>query len=320
MCRPTACLVLLLVLPALTPAADAVGYSGMVRISDNSYLTVNDRKATVHPGFRIGVLTVTPDDGTVFHPLTVRDWGKGEPPPSDLEACCAVPGRVAEYLLAESGEFKAKYGRVFHVRVDRDGESGWQAKCLGAFKPDRPPTDDQGSTWEGDQIEGMACLPGFEKDKPILIFGERGGKVKDGHKFGRLVWGELDLTNDYRLTKLGDAALASKSVLPGGRDCSDLHVVEKDKGWVVWSVATRDGGDAGPFHSAVYRAGKFVLDADAKKVRFDREEKPASVRHLHGLKVEALAGPPKAVPGSEFSVGTDDEAFGGVWRTLFAEE
>jgi hypothetical protein len=106
----------------------------------------------------------------------------------------------------------------------------------------------------------------------------------------------------------------AKSVL-GERDCSDLHLEAKDGGWAVWSVATRDEGDAGPFHSAVYRAGKFVVEDG--KVRFVREEAPADVYHLHGLKVEALAAAPKCVSKSAFAIGTDDESYGGIWRPLF---
>ena len=195
----------------------------------------------------------------------------------------------------------------------RDAEGAWQAESLRAFKPYDRELDERGSTWEGDQVEGLACFPGF--DKPILVLGERGGRTKSGHKAGRLVWGELDLT-EYRFKKLGEEDLVAKSVL-GERDCSDLHLEAKDGTWAVWSVATRDIGDVGPFHSVVYRAGAFVLDREQKAIRFVRENGPADVYHLHGLKVEALATPPKCVPGSAFSIGTDDESFGGIWRALF---
>ena len=90
----TKSLFLVLILQPHLHAAERPGYSGMVRIADNSYLTVNDRKNPIHPGSRLGVLTVTPRDGTVFHPLDVKDWRDEEHAPSDLEACCAVPGRA----------------------------------------------------------------------------------------------------------------------------------------------------------------------------------------------------------------------------------
>jgi hypothetical protein len=162
-------------------AAEVVGYSGMVRLTDDSYLTVNDRKNPIHAGSRLGVLTVTARDGIVFQHLPVKDWHDEAKDPSDLEACCAVPGRESEYLLAESGKFKNKFGRIFHVRVKRNAESVWEAECLGVIKPERRPLDDAGTTWEGDQIEGIGCFLGFE-NKPILVLGERGGKTKDGHK------------------------------------------------------------------------------------------------------------------------------------------
>ena len=295
------------------PAGERPGYSGMVRIADNTFLTVNDRKNPIQPGARLGILTVTPRDGTFFHPLSVTDWADAEKDPSDLEACCDIPGRPGEYLLAESGHFRKKFGRIFHVRVGRDADGGWQAEALRAFRAYDRALDEQGTTWEGDQVEGIACFPAF--DRTILVYGERGGLVKGGRKPGRLVWGELDLAT-YQFRKLGEEDLAAKSVL-GERDCSDLLLKPNGDAWQVWSVATKDAGNAGPFHSVVFRAGAFVLDRDRREFRFVRESQPAAQCHLAGLKVEALAAPAKCVPESGFSVGTDDEGFGGVWRPLF---
>lgn len=311
------CLFVLFLVPR-AQALDVVSYSGMVRISDNSYLMVNDRKSPANPGSRVGVLTVTSLDGLVYHPLSISNWcDEVDREPSDLEACCSIPGRDGEYLLAESGQFKRKFGRIFHVRVDRDEDGAWRLTCLKAFKPKRPELDENGSTWEGDEIEGMTCWPGFAKDKPILVLGSRGGKVRGEHQRGQLVWGVLDLTS-YEFTTCGNHTLKAVEGFTDGRDCSDLLCLEEqDNSWVAWSVATRDAGNLGPFHSAVHRVGRFRLDTQTCEIRFDAEETPTAEHHLHGLKVEALGAPPKSVANAVFAVGTDDENFGGIWRPLF---
>lgn len=297
--------------PAL--GAEPSGYSGMVKISAESFLVVNDRKNPIHTGERLGVLTVTPRDGLLFSPLTT-DWGGKDKVPSDLEGCCALPGRPSEYLLVESGQYKKQFGRAFHVRVDRDKEGAWQAKALKAFALPQPPPDEFGSTPDADQVEGVGCMK--VGDKLILALGRRGGKVKAGTKVSRLVWGELDLEK-YRFGKLGEDDLVAESVL-GQRDCGDLYLQAKGDEWAVWSVATRDDGDSGPFRSAVYRAGTFVAD-DKAVVRFVREPKPADVVHVAGFKVEGLAAPAASLKESLFSIATDDENFGGVWRPLFGK-
>jgi hypothetical protein len=294
-------------------AAESPSYSGMVRIADNTFLTVHDRKTPLDKGYRLGILTVTEHDGTFFRPLPVKDWREDEGMPSDLEACCAIPGRSSEYLLAESGSFNRKFGRIFHVQVKRDQEGAWQAAVLRVFRCYRRQLDEKGRTHEGEQVEGIACFT--DKDKTILVLGERGGQVRGEHRPGRLVWGELDFER-AEFKPLGDEPLVAKSVL-GDRDCSDLLLVKEKEAWTVLSVATRDGGSAGPFHSAVFRAGTFQPATETTPARFVREETPVVLYQLHGLKVEALGLAPLCILNSVFSIATDDEAFGGIWRPLF---
>lgn len=313
MTRHAACLALLL---TLVPAARAqgVGYSGMARIGDDTYLTVNDRKNGIQPGDRLGILTVSSKDGATFRPLPVADWRDAvEGEPSDLEAVCAIPDRPGEFLLGESGQYKKKFGRLFHVRVVRDGD-GWRAECLKAFKLPRAEPDDAGTTWPGDELEGMACMPNV-KDLPTLVLGSRGGQGRAGHQPARLVCGDLDLTT-YTFHRHGSHTLPPVPGFAEGRGCADLHLVENDRGgFEVWSVAVRDEGDAGPFHSVVYRAGVLGVQ-EGKGLVFTPEARPARLT-LHGLKVEALAAPPRCVPRAGFAVATDDENYGGVWRPLF---
>ena len=160
----------------------------------------------------------------------------------------------------------------------------------------------------------MACYPGG-KDVPNLVLGMRGGQGRAGHQPARIDWGSLDLTT-YTFTPRSTHALPPVPGFAGGRGCADLHLVEKDGGFEVWSVAVRDEGDAGPFHSVVYRAGVLGFQKEWTW-GFTAEARPAARLLIHGLKVEALAAPPRCVPRAGFAVATDDENYGGVWRPLF---
>jgi hypothetical protein len=296
--------------PLAARAVEPPGYSGMARIAENTFLTVNDRKTPRDAGERLGVLTIEPT-GARFQPVMVADWGSPQGPPSDLEAAAAIPGRPGECLLAESGRFMGRFGRIFHVRLEKVGE-GWRAHPLGVFAPEPRALTPEGSVYQANEVEGIACFQAG--DRLILVLGERGGQARDGRAVARLVWGELDLAA-YRFTRMGDRELVGRSVL-GDRDLSDLLVREEGGRWVVWSVATVDAGDNGPFRSLVFRAGEFRLDRRRGRVDYVRGRHRERALEADGVKIEALAEPAQIVAGSLFSIGTDDENYGGVWRPL----
>lgn len=84
----------------------------------------------------------------------------------------------------------------------------------------------------------------------------------------------------------------------------------------VCAIPGREG-DNGPFHSVIYQAGYFIIDQKNKTIRFARNAKPKILSDLSGIKVEALAAPAVNVPNSLYSIATDDERYGGIWRPLF---
>lgn len=301
------------------PAASAFnipGYSGMAQISENAFLTVNDRKNPIESGYRLGVLEFTALDGVVFTPVSVRDWVHEDKDPSDLEACCSIPGRDGEFLIAESGFFNGRFGRIFHVTLSKDTEGFWVVTVNKAFRIYNRKLNAKNRSYKGDQVEGIACFNAH--GKTMLVYGERGGSTHGGKKVGTIVWGTIDF-EAYQFDKLGEAPLVNRSVL-GDRDCSALRLGANENGTIsVISVATRDADNNGPFHSVLYRAGRFVVDPKKKTVQFGRYVKPGILYELSGLKVEAIAGPSKNAPESKYSIATDDENFGGIWRPLFGE-
>ena len=297
-------------------AGDIPGYSGIAQVSDNAFLTVNDRKNPIESGYRLGVLAITAVDGIVFTPISVRDWMHSDKDPSDLEACCNIPGRDGEFLIAESGFFKGQFGRIFHVTLSKDKEGFWIVTVNKAFRIYNRKLNAKGRSYEGDQVEGIACFNAL--GKTMLVYGERGGSTHSGKKVGTIVWGTIDFET-YQFDKFGEAPLVNQSVL-GDRDCSAMRLAANEDGSIsVLSVATRDAGDSGPFHSVLYRAGRFMVDPKKKTVQFERDAKPHILSGLSGLKVEGIAGPAKNAPDSKYSIATDDEHFGGIWRPLFGE-
>ncbi|MCP4256793.1 MAG: hypothetical protein GY774_04600 [Planctomycetes bacterium] len=306
----------LLYCPSLASSVDVPGYSGMAQISDNTFLTVNDRKNPIESGYRLGVIAFTAVDGIIFTPISVEDWMHEDKEPSDLEACCSIPDRDGEFLVAESGFYKGDFGRIFRVVVSKNKEGFWTAAVKKAFTIYDRKLDAKDRSYKGDEIEGMACFEAL--GKTILVYGERGGPTDAGKKTGTIVWGTIDFAT-YRFGKLGEAPLVNQSVL-GDRDCSALRLITNEDGSVsVLSVATRDADDNGPFHSVLFRAGRFMVNPKKKTIEFERDAKPQILSDLSGVKVEALAGPAKNAPDSKYSIATDDEHFGGVWRPLFGE-
>lgn len=295
--KPLTALLFLFLLVSGAPAAD---YSGMVQMPDRgTYLVVHDTKTGPEPPWvsRIGVLSLSPRGELAYQSLPITDWGAGEEQPNDLESCCPIPGRPDEYLIAESGYYQGRFGRLFRIRVTRlPGSVLYHGQVLGVLRPE--PLPDAGYTTPGPrQFEGMACLP--SGSDLLLVLGRRGGEGEPG----ALSWGRLDL-EPMAFEPLGEEPLSFSSSV---RACADLLFFEGR----LWSVASRDPGDLGPFWSAVYPAGTFRFDGS--RADFESAEARAAWR-LDGLKVEALAE--CDLPDSPLCIGTDDEDYGGVWRPL----
>lgn len=285
------------------------GYSGMATHGHGSYLVVHDTKGHKDDP-RLGLLEITPDDGTCYRPLDVADWKHPDGRSSDLESACALPGRSGELLVAESGSWKGRVGRVFHVRVAEG-----RAEVLEAYE--LPLFVDNSEDQEGDNFEGMVCvgLDRLDDDQVLVILGERGGS--EAYETGLLRWGTLDLGRES-LDWYEDGRATLPVTAPGSwpgrvskRDISDLYA---DSGGALWAVASAEAGDNGPFRSVVYRLGKVTEDAGQP---VELEQHPSAAWTVDGFKIEALAAPTERVKGSLLSVGSEDENLGGVWRALF---
>ena len=282
-----------------------MGYSGLALIEPNRYLVVHDAKVYEDKP-RLGILAIQAS-GPVYTPLRIVEWMDPDGPANDLESACALSDRPGEFLVAESGYWEKKYGRVFHVRLS--GETG---QVVRAYK--LPLLADSNPKKTGDNFEGLACVRHAD-GRYLLLLGERGGS--ELYPSGRLRWGSLDLrSSSLEWAERGTASIevTAPGPWPAGtkkRDIADLYL---DNEGTLWASATADQGDNGPFRSVIFRIGT-VSPGAVPPVKLTGPVVADWI--LDGMKVEALAAPATAAPGSVLSVGTDDENFGGVWRPLF---
>jgi hypothetical protein len=123
--------------------------SGMALIEGRDFLVVVDTKAD-SDAVRCGVVSVGEAGGYTFEPLLVPWPGERA---NDLESACPIPGRLGEFLVAESGAWVdpatgAEHpGRIFHLRLSREA-GAWRALVVNTL-----PLDPKLK-----EVEGMACV------------------------------------------------------------------------------------------------------------------------------------------------------------------
>jgi hypothetical protein len=277
----------------------------MEQINENTYIVVYDVK-NFKDGTRIGLVKLNEESLEVY-PVTIDSWDE-EGRSSDLESICKVPGKENEFLMAESGNWQGKLGRIFHISLDADN---LKATVLGSVKLPFLHRNDFGL--KGDQYEAMLCLP-YLGNKALVVLGERGGSKVNPR--GVIRWGILDFTN-YSLEMTESGLKGIEIEAPGTwmnseekRDISDFHL-DDDGG--IWAVGSEDQGDSGPFYSVVYKVGQLYPTEISLPIVFSEKKKP--FKEVNGFKIEALSGPAKGI-NSTHSFGTEDEIYGGVWRPL----
>jgi hypothetical protein len=289
--------------------------SGMVKIPEaiNQFLVAHDTKGMV--GARLGIIDVQ-TDGPRYQKVDIHNWPSSKALPNDVEGICAIPNRPNEYLMVESGFYHNEFGRLIRIRYPGSTISG--AEYLGSFRPFDLPSN--GNTPRHEELEGVAIVA--HKRMTVLLLARRGGKEKKGDKKakpGQLIWGTLSNidTPNPKFTKSGTALLSHNAI--GDRGAADLYLKHiSPNTWQIFSVATADPGDNGPFRSAVYSAG--TLKITPPHISFEPEDKNnKKIVHwdFEGLKVEAIAAPAELFEGqSGLSIATDDENYNGLWRPV----
>ncbi|MCB1216039.1 hypothetical protein KDL44_01510 [bacterium] len=341
------CAYLLLLSISAAHAEDFAGASGMAWIADNHYLCVQDLKAD-RPGSRIGILTVDTENGGYDYLPLEPDW-QGELP-HDLESVYGFRTRPGEFLLCESGAYENwttheyHIGRIFHVKLEQ-AQDGWRFSLLGTIPLPEHIHEIEGLfvmsaehpeaivAASGNSEEVSAYLhrlesyglyndpyqPAFSEEEtaaaelvepvermPVnIILGSRGGDL--AYQPAKLYYCIADLASHEMITDGGSGVELSVPPAnnPWERGISDLYM---DDSGVLWIAKCSDRGDNGPFDSVIYRMGYFEPGESYFSSYGNLEWK------LSGVKVEAICR--SVLPGSTLCYATDDEGFGGIWRSL----
>ncbi len=238
-------------------------------------LIVHDNKGAKEPR----LATVAIGAGLRYTPLP---WPTGRIPPADIESVTALPHSYGQFLISTSTG-------VVSVLAIQDGRVSVQ----GTFVlPDLPATP---------MIEGLSVqsLDGV----PIAAWGHRGG----GAEPGRLYWGVFDAAGGTmtHVSQIDVRVPYPMTGNPNTRHISDLRIAVDGR---VWSLATNDPGERGPFESALYNLG--VLRVTGNGVTFE-PTRPLVPIQTFRRKVEAIE---LLDAGARMALGTDDELAGGAIR------
>jgi hypothetical protein len=282
-------------------------------MNDSMYLAVHD-ELSFENGIRVSVIKTKEEANIEVIPVHVEGWDDEKKRSSDLEAICKIPDRDNEFLLVEAGHWEGEYGRMFHIKLESSKQS-YKAKVLATIE--LPEFNAKGpNDRDGDEVEGVACMK-LNTNELLLLLAERGGSSV--YPSGVIRWVTLNL-NTQKLTwtaagKAGQKVNVSwqwKDSLKN-RDISDLYL---DKNQILWGAASEELSDIGPLNSVIYKIGAVTANSQNPFVNINDTLYAKPIRVIGGFKVEALAAPSTYLKNCLFTIGTEDEYYGGAWRPI----
>jgi hypothetical protein len=256
------------------------GISGIALLTqkDNNldFLIVHDNKQKNQ--VRLAVIHIHGENQPEYTPLNLPEKTVL---PDDLEALTSLPGKNTSEFLALSSD-----GNIYHLQLDIQKQ-----KIIFVKKFDLPKAS-HGSNFEALSVQNI-------DGKIIAVWAHRG----EGKEPAKIYWGILDI--DKSQINFVSAADFTVPFPPGQvRHISDLKI---DRAGIVYISAASDGGNDGPFTSAVYIAGHFAVNSNQVIWKQNQQLFPIYRNKYH--KIEALELIPGATGG--IIVGTDDENMGG---------
>lgn len=254
--------------------------SGMAFIDQKngrtSFLVVQDHKHS-RDG-RAGLLTISRSGTPHYQPVA---WPENLVLPHDLEALSTVPGRNHQFLAADSD------GTVYHVALN---ETRTALSLIARFEF---PSIMEEPNYEGFSVQQI-------EDQLLAVWASRGRNEEPA----LLAWSTLDLTSRKFGQVTTQTLTAPWPVAAEVRHISDLKV---DNAGTLYTAATSDPGNSGPFQSAAYASGTF---SPAKEgFTFRPNPIPLRLKVARHNKAEAI----ELVPGAHggLVLGSDDENVGG---------
>tara|TARA_B100000929_G_scaffold123871_1_gene98051 strand:+ start:1531 stop:2424 length:894 start_codon:yes stop_codon:yes gene_type:complete len=246
-------------------------------VSGISPTTNKDRYLVVHDNKKKGQLRVGLIDINADSLYIGLEWPT-KTLPMDLEALSDIPGLENEYIAMGS------WGFCYWIKLDL------QSQTIDLIKEFRIPGSGPPLNLENLLILG-------EGDNLYVAWAHRGSD----HEESILYWGSISLFDeDIAISVIDSVFINIPWPLTAKRHMSDMDI---DNNNILWTSATSDPGDDGPYKSAIYKIGLFEIVKE--KINFNISQPFTKQFVFEKNKVEALA-----VINNKIVFATDDENLG----------
>ena len=248
-----------------------IAISGISPTSDsNKYLVVHDNKKKGQ--LRVGLINLAAD--SLYEGLK---W-PGETLPIDLEALSNIPGLQNEYIAMGS------WGFCYWIKLDL------QSNTLDIIKEFRIPDS-------GPPLNLESFLIIRKNNNTYATWAHRGSDNEESILF----WGSISLFDDNINISVEDSVFINLPwPIKSKRHMSDMDIDDNN---AIWTSATSDPGDDGPYQSAIYKIGNFEISKE--KLYFNISDTFPKKFVFNNNKVEALT-----INGNKIIFATDDENLG----------
>ena len=245
--------------------------SGISPTTDkDKYLVVHDNKKKDQ--LRVGLIDINADSLYIGLEWPTKTL------PMDLEALSDIPGLENEYIAMGS------WGFCYWIKLDL------QSQTIDLIKEFRIPGSGPPLNLENLLILG-------EGDNLYVAWAHRGSD----HEESILYWGSISLFDeDIAISVIDSVFINIPWPLTAKRHMSDMDI---DNNNILWTSATSDPGDNGPYKSAIYKIGLFEIVKE--KINFNISQPFTKQFVFEKNKVEALA-----VINNKIVFATDDENLG----------
>ena len=210
-----------------------IAISGISPTSDtNKYLVVHDNKKKGQ--LRVGLINLAAD--SLYEGLK---W-PGETLPIDLEALSNIPGLQNEYIAMGS------WGFCYWIKLDL------QSNTLDIIKEFRIPDS-------GPPLNLESFLIIRKNNNTYATWAHRGSDNEESILF----WGSISLFDDNINISVEDSVFINLPwPIKSKRHMSDMDIDDNN---AIWTSATSDPGDDGPYQSAIYKIGSFQIKNNEMK-------------------------------------------------------
>ena len=245
--------------------------SGISPTTDkDKYLVVHDNKKKDQ--LRVGLIDINADSLYIGLEWPTKTL------PMDLEALSDIPGLENEYIAMGS------WGFCYWIKLDL------QSQTIDLIKEFRIPDS-------GPRLNLESLLILGENDNLYVAWAHRGSD----HEESILYWGSISLFDeDIAISVIDSVFINIPWPLTAKRHMSDMDI---DNNNILWTSATSDPGDNGPYKSAIYKIGLFEIVKE--KINFNISQPFIKQFVFEKNKVEALA-----VINNKIVFATDDENLG----------